>query len=77
MTRKHACLSADQHITIAAALLLLMRTNGVRRVPVVGPRNELIGVLSIDDVLDVVAEELTAISGAILRQAFSMTVLRA
>lgn len=48
-----------------AGVVRLMRMNGVRRVPVVGARNELIGVLSIDDVLDVVADQLTAISGAI------------
>jgi CBS domain-containing protein len=42
-----------------------MRMDGVRRVPVVGARNELVGVLSIDDVLDVLADQLTAISGAI------------
>ncbi len=48
-----------------AGVVRLMRMDGVRRVPVVGARNELIGVLSIDDVLDVVADQLTAISGAI------------
>jgi CBS domain-containing protein len=51
--------------TSVAGALRLMRTEGVRRVPVVGPSNELVGVLSIDDVLDVMADELTAISGAI------------
>lgn len=48
-----------------AGVLRLMRMDGVRRVPVVGARNELLGVLSIDDVLDVMADQLTAISGAI------------
>ena len=48
-----------------AGVLRLMRMDGVRRVPVVGARNELVGVLSIDDVLDVLADQLTAISGAI------------
>lgn len=62
--------------TSVAGALLLMRTNGVRRVPVVGPRNELIGVLSIDDVLDVVAEELTAISGAIRAERSRERLLR-
>ena len=51
--------------TAVPGALRLMRTAGVRRVPVVGPRNELVGVMSIDDVLDVVADQLTAISGAI------------
>jgi CBS domain-containing protein len=51
--------------TSVAGAVRLMRTAGVRRVPVVGSRNELVGVLSLDDVLDVMADELTAISGAI------------
>jgi len=51
--------------TSVAGVLRLMRMDGVRRVPVVGARNELVGVLSIDDVLDVLAEQLTAIAGAI------------
>jgi CBS domain-containing protein len=48
-----------------AGVVRLMRTDGVRRVPVVGARNQLVGVISIDDVLDVLADQLTAISGAI------------
>lgn len=62
MTR-HPLLAAEG--ASVAAVLRLMRLDGVRRVPVVGARNELVGVLSIDDVLDVMAEQLTAISGAI------------
>lgn len=48
-----------------AGALELMRTDGVRRVPVVGTRNQLVGVLSLDDVLDAVANQLMSISGAI------------
>ena len=48
-----------------AGALGLMRTDGVRRVPVVGTRNQLVGVLSLDDVLDAVANQLMSISGAI------------
>lgn len=62
MTRNPLLVAAG---TSVAAVLRLMRMDGVRRVPVVGARNELVGVLSIDDVLDVVADQLTAISGAI------------
>jgi CBS domain-containing protein len=51
--------------TSVAGALRFMRADGVRRVPVVGARNQLVGVMSIDDVLDVVADQLTAISGAI------------
>jgi CBS domain-containing protein len=62
--------------TSVAGALRLMRTDGVRRVPVVGARNELVGVLSIDDVLDVMADELTAISGAIRGEQARERVMR-
>ena len=38
---------------------------GVRRVPVVGVRNQLVGVLSLDDVLDSMAALLGDVAGAI------------
>jgi len=62
--------------TAIAGALRLMRVDGVRRVPVVGARNELVGVLSIDDVLDVMADELTAISGAIRGEQARERVMR-
>jgi CBS domain-containing protein len=62
--------------TSIAGAVRLMRTDGVRRVPVVGARNELVGVLSIDDVLDVMADELTAISGAIRGEQARERVMR-
>ena len=45
--------------------LRLMRETGVRRVPVVGNRDQLVGVLSLDDVLDALATELGDVSQAI------------
>jgi len=42
-----------------------MRRIGVRRLPVVGQRGELIGVLSLDDVLEVIAGELQNVAGSI------------
>jgi CBS domain-containing protein len=62
MTRNPLLAAEGQSV---AAVLRLMRADGLRRVPVVGAHNELVGVLSIDDVLDLVADQLTAISGAI------------
>lgn len=46
-------------------LMRTMRRKGVRRIPVVGAQNELIGVVTLDDVLDIVAEELALLVGAI------------
>ena len=46
-------------------VLCHMRDAGVRRVPVVDPSGGLTGVLSIDDVLERIAEELINIAGSI------------
>lgn len=46
-------------------VLRFMRDVGVRRVPVVGKQGELVGVLSLDDVLERMAEQLMNIAGSI------------
>jgi CBS domain-containing protein len=45
--------------------LRTMRRMGVRRLPVVGAGGMLTGVLSLDDVLDVLAGELREVSGTV------------
>lgn len=45
--------------------LRTMRRMGVRRLPVVGAGGMLTGVLSLDDVLDVLAGELSEVSGTV------------
>lgn len=62
MTRSPLLIAESQSV---AAALRHMRDVGVRRAPVIGLRNELVGVLSLDDVLDVVADQLAVISSAI------------
>ncbi len=57
-------LLADESASLDSTLKT-MREVGVRRVPVVGVRNELVGVLSIDDVLDSLADQLGSVSAAI------------
>lgn len=48
--------------------LEIMRFKGVRRLPVVGEAGELIGLVAIDDILEVLAEELTDVSHVIGRE---------
>ncbi len=55
---------ADEGESIGQALRT-MRRMGVRRLPVVGSRGMLTGVLSLDDVLDVVASQVADVSGAV------------
>jgi CBS domain-containing protein len=45
-----------------------MRNRGVRRLPVVGPRGELIGIVSADDLLELVAEEVVSLARIIGRE---------
>ncbi|CAG1018245.1 Hypoxic response protein 1 [Burkholderiaceae bacterium] len=49
-------------------LLELMRRKGIRRIPITGPQNVLVGVATLDDLLEVVAEEMQALAGAISRE---------
>lgn len=45
-----------------------MRARGVRRVPVVAPSGELIGILALDDILCHLSEELSLLTTAIRRE---------
>lgn len=46
-------------------LLSAMRRKAVRRIPVVSPQGSLIGLVALDDVLDVVAQEMKALADAV------------
>jgi CBS domain-containing protein len=46
-------------------LMRTMRRKGVRRIPVVGEQSELIGVVTLDDVLDILSQELGLLVSAI------------
>ena len=62
MTRNPLLIEEEQSIE---AVLHHMREAGVRRVPVVDRSGALSGVLSIDDVLERIAEQLINIAGSI------------
>lgn len=62
MTRNPLLIEEGQPID---AVLCHMREAGVRRVPVVDRSGALAGVLSIDDVLETLAEQLINIAGSI------------
>lgn len=46
-------------------LMRSMREHGVRRVPVVGPRDELMGIVTMDDVLKILAQEMNLLVASI------------
>jgi CBS domain-containing protein len=56
-----------EHDSITEALRL-MRERGVRRVPVLTRSGALAGIVTIDDVLDIVAEQLSDVVHAIERE---------
>ena len=56
--------------------LRLMRENGVRRVPVLTHSGALAGIVTIDDVLDILAEELSDLVHAIARERHRETRMR-
>ena len=45
-----------------------MRAKGVRRIPVVDARGSLVGIVTADDFLDLLAEELTALARIVSRE---------
>jgi CBS domain-containing protein len=46
-------------------LLEVMRRRRVRRIPVTGPRGELLGLVALDDLLALVAEQMHALAAAV------------
>ena len=62
MTREPLLAQEDSGVSSAVRR---MREIGVRRMPVVGRAGQLVGVLSLDDVLDAFAEELMDVARSI------------
>jgi CBS domain-containing protein len=51
-----------------AQTIELMRAKGVRRVPIVDAQGGLVGILTADDIVDLVAEEMTALAKMVSRE---------
>jgi CBS domain-containing protein len=62
MTRQPVVVQEDKSVGSA---LGEMRRIGVRRLPVVGGSGELVGVISLDDVVDALAKQFGEIAGSI------------
>lgn len=65
MTRGPVVVNEDRSLGFA---LGEMRRIGVRRMPIVGAAGELIGVLSLDDVVSCLVKELSEVSGSIRKE---------
>jgi Mg/Co/Ni transporter MgtE len=53
-----------------------MRINGIRRMPVVEPKGSLIGIISLDDLIQLLAEEMSELGKVIVREQALETVIR-
>lgn len=60
-------LSAREDEALADAVRR-MRARGVRRIPVVDDDGALVGILSMDDVIELIAEEMQDLSGLVARE---------
>ena len=65
MTRDVATISNHADISTAAAI---MATRTVRRLPVVDAEGQLAGIVAVDDLIDIMAEQLRAMTQAIARE---------
>jgi len=59
-----------------SAALKEMRRVGVRRLPIVGEAGQLVGVVSLDDILDSVAGEMLEVAGSLRNEQLIETALR-
>lgn len=60
-----SCIREDEGLGRAVAL---MRSQGVRRLPVVDAQGVLVGIVSADDLLELVAEEISGLAGMVGRE---------
>ena len=60
-----ACIREDEGLGRAVAL---MKQEGVRRLPVVDAKGALVGIVSADDLLELVAEEMSGLAAMVGRE---------
>jgi predicted transcriptional regulator len=63
----------SEEITVAIAL---MRKNGVRRMPVIDEHGGLVGILSMDDLINFIAEQLSDLATVVSRQRARESITR-
>ena len=73
MTRQPVVVNENTSLSQALAE---MRNIGVRRIPVVGRGGVLVGVLSLDDILSAISEELLGVAGSIRKELTMEKALR-
>jgi CBS domain-containing protein len=73
MTRQPVVANESDPVSTA---LEAMRRIGVRRLPVVGNRGELTGILSLDDIIDTLAGDLQHVAASIRNEQRIETALR-
>jgi CBS domain-containing protein len=61
-------LTVAQDTLGVAETVELMRSRGIRRVPIIDASGALVGIVSGDDILDLMAEELTALARMVSRE---------
>lgn len=54
----------------------IMRYKGVRRLPIVGGDGQLVGIVTIDDLLEVLAEQMTELAKVVAREQVRESALR-
>lgn len=59
--------TVDQAVPLMDALAL-MQSKGVRRLPVVDESGLLVGLLTVDDVIELIAEQMNALVGLVSRE---------
>jgi CBS domain-containing protein len=52
-----------------------MRINGIRRMPVVDSRGSLVGIISLDDLIQLLADEMSELAKVIVREQARETVM--